>query len=60
VLQNGVKLTNEPPRGVRANLARTYNDLTQEVLDSCPAKPVEWRRLLYSLSFFHAVVQVHL
>jgi hypothetical protein len=29
-----------------------------KVLDSCPAKPMEWRRLLYSLSFFHAVVQV--
>ncbi|KAI8465887.1 MAG: dynein heavy chain 7 [Monoraphidium minutum] len=57
VLQNGVKLTNEPPRGVKANVARTYNNLTQEALDSCPAKPREWRRLLYSLAFFHAVVQ---
>ncbi|GBF88264.1 dynein heavy chain axonemal protein, partial [Raphidocelis subcapitata] len=59
VLQNGVKLTNEPPRGVKANLARTYNDTSQElqVLDSCAAKPAEWRRLLFCLSFFHAVVQ---
>lgn len=29
-----------------------------QVLDSCGAKPMEWRRLLYWLSFFHAVVQV--
>eukprot|EP01017_Pseudomicrothorax_dubius_P032020 TRINITY_DN4149_c0_g1_i2.p1 TRINITY_DN4149_c0_g1~~TRINITY_DN4149_c0_g1_i2.p1 ORF type:complete len:516 (+),score=137.71 TRINITY_DN4149_c0_g1_i2:106-1548(+) len=33
------------------------NDLTQEKLDSCVSKPDEWRKLLFSLSFFHAVVQ---
>lgn len=58
VLQNGVKLTNEPPKGVKANIERTYNDAGVGVLDSCAAKPSEWRRLLFSLSFFHAVVQV--
>lgn len=57
VLQNGVKLTNEPPKGVKANISRTYNDLTDEVLASCPEKPHAWQRLLFSLSFFHAVVQ---
>lgn len=58
VLQNGIKLTNEPPKGVKANIGRTYNDAGDELLDSCAAKPSEWRRLLFSLSFFHAVVQV--
>lgn len=58
VLQNGVKLTNEPPKGVKANLARSYNQLGPEVLDSCPGKPNEWRRLLFSLTMFHAVLQV--
>lgn len=58
VLQNGIKLTNEPPKGVKANLARSYNQLGAEVLDSCPNKPNEWRRLLFLLSMFHAVVQV--
>ena len=57
VLQNGIKLTNEPPKGVKANIGRTYNDLTEEVLESCSAKPMQWQRLLFSLSFFHAVVQ---
>lgn len=58
VLQNGLKLTNEPPKGVKANLARSYNQMGPDVLESCPSKPVEWRRLLFSLSMFHAVVQV--
>eukprot|EP00878_Enallax_costatus_P039671 GHUV01045548.1.p1 GENE.GHUV01045548.1~~GHUV01045548.1.p1 ORF type:complete len:122 (+),score=33.14 GHUV01045548.1:583-948(+) len=57
VLQNGIKLTNEPPKGVKANIGRTYNDTGEEVLESCSAKPSEWRRLLFALSFFHAVVQ---
>jgi dynein heavy chain len=60
VLQNGIKLTNEPPKGVKANIGRTYNDAGDELLESCTAKPSEWRRLLFSLSFFHAVVQVGL
>ncbi|KAG1679671.1 hypothetical protein FOA52_006190 [Chlamydomonas sp. UWO 241] len=57
VLQNSIKLTNEPPKGVRANVARTYNDMTAEHMASCPTKPEVWRKLLFSLSFFHAVVQ---
>lgn len=58
VLQNGLKLTSEPPKGVKANLARSYNQMGHEVLGSCPSKPIEWRRLLFSLIMFHAVVQV--
>lgn len=60
VLQNGVKLTNEPPKGVKANVLRTFNDLTPEALDACPAKPGPFRKLLFALSFFHAVVQVRM
>lgn len=57
VLQNGIKLTNEPPKGVKANVSRTYNDMGAETLESCPQKPEVWRKLLFSLAFFHAVVQ---
>jgi len=58
VLQNGLKLTNEPPRGLKANLGRTYESvLSENILQSCPRRPVEFRKMLYGLCFFHGIVQ---
>lgn len=55
VLQSGIKLTNEPPKGLKANLNRTFNDIQDKDYDSC-TKPAEFKKLLFSLAFFHAVI----
>ncbi|CAE7538086.1 Dnah1, partial [Symbiodinium microadriaticum] len=55
VLQNGVKITKEPPKGIRANLKNTYLKLNNEDLKKTD-KPAAFQKLLFGLSFYHALV----
>jgi dynein heavy chain, axonemal len=55
VLQNGVKITKEPPKGIRANLKNTYLKLNNEDLKKTD-KPMAFQKLLFGLSFYHALV----
>merc|ERR1719405_348743 len=54
LLQNGVKMTNEPPKGVRANLMGSYSKFDDKVLGES-AKPEVYKKLLFG--FFHAICQ---
>jgi len=56
ILQNGIKMTNEPPKGLKANLRNAYYKLDNDKLD-VTSKPYEYKKLLFGLCFFHAAVQ---
>uniref|UniRef100_A0A4W3IMR6 Dynein axonemal heavy chain 1 n=1 Tax=Callorhinchus milii TaxID=7868 RepID=A0A4W3IMR6_CALMI len=54
ILQNGSKMTIEPPRGIKANLLKTYTSLSDDFLNSC-TKTSNFKALLLSLCLFHGI-----
>ena len=54
VLQNGIKMTNEPPKGIKANMTRSYANLIKpEDFETCKMKDA-FKMILCGLCFFHA------
>ncbi len=56
VLQNGVKMTNEPPKGMRANLLGSLLQVNDDWFNTCNRKN-EFKKMLFGLCFFHASVR---
>ncbi|KAK9500353.1 hypothetical protein O3M35_001633 [Rhynocoris fuscipes] len=55
VLESSIKITNEPPTGMLANLHKALDNFTQDTLEMC-SKEAEFKAILFSLCYFHAVV----
>ncbi|KAK3252700.1 hypothetical protein CYMTET_38016 [Cymbomonas tetramitiformis] len=56
ILQNSIKMTLEPPSGLKANMLRSYSRVTDNTL-AATQQPEAWRKLMFSISLFHAVIQ---
>ncbi|KAJ3101998.1 Dynein heavy chain 6, axonemal [Phlyctochytrium planicorne] len=56
VLQDGIKITSEPPKGLRANLARSFADVSADLFDDHPPQGVTFKKLLFGVCFFNAVI----
>ncbi|XP_045516056.1 dynein axonemal heavy chain 2 [Pieris brassicae] len=50
VLQRSIKMTTEPPQGLKGNLVRIFSNLNEDKFDEATPK---YRRLLFCVSFFH-------
>lgn len=55
ILETAIKITNEPPTGMKANLHKALDNFNQDTLEMC-AKEIEFKAILFSLCYFHAVV----
>jgi len=55
ILQKGVKLTYEPPKGIKNSLIRSYLSFDSRKFEDCK-KPSAWKKMLFGLSFFHALI----
>ena len=53
VLQNGVKMTYEPPKGMRANLQGSFVSFDQDWFEGS-IRSDNFRRLVFGVCFFHA------
>ncbi|XP_032995477.1 dynein heavy chain 9, axonemal isoform X2 [Lacerta agilis] len=55
ILENSIKITNEPPTGMHANLHKALDNFNQDTLEMC-TRENEFKSILFSLCYFHAVV----
>uniref|UniRef100_W5MKY4 Dynein, axonemal, heavy polypeptide 9 like n=1 Tax=Lepisosteus oculatus TaxID=7918 RepID=W5MKY4_LEPOC len=55
ILENSIKITNEPPTGMLANLHSALDNFDQDILDQC-SREQEFKTILFSLCYFHACV----
>ncbi|CAK85772.1 unnamed protein product (macronuclear) [Paramecium tetraurelia] len=56
ILQASVKVANEAPQDLKANLRRAYAHFDQEFLNKCQKKPLEFKACLFALCHFHSLV----
>ncbi|XP_058251926.1 dynein axonemal heavy chain 2 isoform X2 [Hemibagrus wyckioides] len=55
ILQTGIKMTTEPPKGVKSNMKRLYQLVTEPQFSRC-TRPTIYRKLLFALCFFHSIL----
>ena len=56
VLQNSVKVTNEPPKGLKTNIKRSFGEITQAYFEESVLGN-DWRKIVFGICFYHAIIQ---
>jgi len=55
ILQLGIKMTIEPPKGLKQALTRAFMSIEEEWFESCD-KPFEFKKMIFGLCFFHGLI----
>ena len=55
ILQASIKVSNEAPQDLKANMKRAFGNFNQARLESC-SKKNEFKAILFSLCFFHSLI----
>eukprot|EP01135_Chromosphaera_perkinsii_P005558 Nk52_evm107s352 gene=Nk52_evmTU107s352 len=55
ILQTGIKITTEPPKGIKANMGRLYSAVNDTSFGRTKAQH-KYKPLLFSLVFFHSIL----
>lgn len=56
ILQQCLKIANEAPSNLKANLRRAYSQFDQNFLERCDKKPSEFKACLFALCMFHSLI----
>ncbi|CAF1063283.1 unnamed protein product [Rotaria sordida] len=58
ILQSGIKITTEPPKGIKANMKRLYALIDEQDFaeKNRQTRPEKYKRLLFCLCFFHSLL----
>lgn len=58
ILESGIKMTNEAPRGLRAGMQRTYlmDPIPEEDFFTGCVRDGDFRKMLFGLAFFHSSI----
>jgi len=55
LLQTAIKITNEPPKGIKAGLYKTFTSLvTQDFLERVEHE--NWKTMIFVMAFLHSVI----
>ncbi|XP_025160705.1 dynein beta chain, ciliary-like [Harpegnathos saltator] len=55
ILESAIKITNEPPTGMRANIHKALDNFSQDTLEAC-SKETEFKAVLFALCYYHAAM----
>ena len=55
ILQKCIKISNEAPSDLKANMRRAWSQFSEERIQTC-TKPEEFKAITFGLCYFHAVV----